>query len=68
MVQYTEINHFKAKKFLTRNQLMNIIQGKDKADKKINLRNTQLGREKKLNLNIIPFIPRLSETKLNTLY
>ena len=63
MVQYTEINHFKAKKILTRNQLMNIIQGKDKADKKINLRKTQLGREKKLNLTL--FLPFQDSQKLS---
>jgi hypothetical protein len=32
---------------------MNIIQGKDQTDKKINPRSTQLGREKKLNLTSI---------------
>jgi len=53
MIQYTDINHLKAKKILTRNQLMNIIQGKDQTDKKINPRSTQLGREKKLNLTSI---------------
>ena len=53
MIQYTDINHLKAKKNLTRNQLMNIIQGNDQTDKKINPRSTQLGREKKLNLTSI---------------